>query len=92
MTKALSLFTNKDTRKYIIFFTDGEDNKDMPDDLSYDEIISVSKSKKIRILTVGLGNGSSQGVLSNLASGTNGKYWTGQGNSPVPAAVPVSEP
>lgn len=72
----LNLF-NKDskTRKYIVFLTDGEDNKYTGP--TYDEIIKNSQDMNIRILTIGLGkeNQLDEEVLLKLAEETNGKYY-----------------
>lgn len=76
LTQALDLFTDrKDSRKYIIFFTDGVDNRESG--LTYEEIIEESNNKNIRILSVGLGLGSdlNEEVLKELALQTNGKYY-----------------
>lgn len=68
------LFENdKDTRKYIVFLTDGQDNA--TEETSYDDIISKAKKKDIRILTVGLGSEVDSSNLQNIASLTNGKYF-----------------
>lgn len=74
--KALELFSlNKKIRKYIVFFTDGVDNRN--EGMTYDQIISKSKDNGIRILSVGLGTGTdiNEEILKNLASSTNGKYY-----------------
>lgn len=74
LRKAVSLFENdKDTRKYIVFLTDGQDN--VTEETSYDDIISKAKKKDIRILTVGLGSEVDSSNLQNIASLTNGKYF-----------------
>ena len=76
LEEALKLF-DKDskTRKYIVFLTDGEDNKTSGP--TYDEIIKQSKDMDLRILTIGLGSDDQldEDVLIKLASGTNGKYY-----------------
>ncbi|MBE6151190.1 MAG: VWA domain-containing protein [Firmicutes bacterium] len=76
LEEALKLF-DKDskTRKYIVFLTDGEDNKTSGP--TYDEIIKQSKDMDLRILTIGLGRDDQldEGILIKLASGTNGKYY-----------------
>jgi len=74
--KALELFDkNSETRKYIVFLTDGEDNKFTGP--TYDEIIKNSNDMGIRILTIALGQDDQvdTGVLINIASKTKGKYY-----------------
>ena len=75
MTKALSLFKSNSDRKYIVFFTDGEDNRTGEGDLTYDEVITQSKEKGIRIISVGLGRDLNQDTLNKLANETNGRYF-----------------
>ena len=76
LEEALKLFDKESkTRKYIVFLTDGEDNKTSGP--TYDEIIKQSKDMDLRILTIGLGSDDQldEDVLIKLASGTNGKYY-----------------
>ena len=76
LEEALKLFTNStDTRKYIVFMTDGADNRD--DGLSYEEIIQKAKDKDIRVLTIGLGSDKDLNPeqLEKIAEETNGKYY-----------------
>lgn len=76
LEEALKLFTNStDTRKYIVFMTDGADNRD--DGLSYEEIIQMAKDKDIRVLTIGLGSDKDLNPeqLEKIAEETNGKYY-----------------
>lgn len=82
LNEALLLFNkNKKSRKYIVFFTDGEDTYD--DGPSYDELISKANAMDIRILSVGLNaNGKiNQTELSRLADATNGKYYLAKDSS-----------
>lgn len=74
---ALSLFSNKNnTNKYIVFLTDGVDNV-TGEAITYDNVISDSKNKNIKIISIGLGSGSDidETILNKLASETNGKYY-----------------
>lgn len=76
LEEALKLFTNTpDTRRYIVFMTDGADNRD--DGLSYEEIIQMAKDKDIRVLTIGLGSDKDLNPeqLEKIAEETNGKYY-----------------
>ena len=76
LEQALNLFDKKSqTRKYIVFLTDGEDNKYTGP--TYDAIIKQVSEMNIRILTIGLGkdNQLDEGVLIKLAAQTNGKYY-----------------
>lgn len=76
LSEALSLFNkNKDSRKYIVFFTDGEDTYD--DGPSYDELIKNANDMNVRILTVGLNASGeiNQTELKKLADATKGKYY-----------------
>lgn len=76
LEEGLKLFDKESkTRKYIVFLTDGEDNK--TSGLTYDQIIEKSKDMDLRILTIGLGSDDQldEDVLIKLASGTNGKYY-----------------
>ena len=68
LTKALSLFKSKQSGKYIVFLTDGEDNKTTEDSLSYPEIIEKAKENNVRIISIGLGDSIDSTNLSNLAS------------------------
>jgi len=76
LQSGLELFSkDSKTRKYIVFLTDGADNKYTGP--TYDEIIKKSKDKGIRILAIGLGQGDQldEAVLIKLANQTNGKYY-----------------
>ena len=76
LEEALKLFTNTpNTRRYIVFMTDGADNRD--DGLSYEEIIQMAKDKDIRVLTIGLGSDKDLNPeqLEKIAEETNGKYY-----------------
>jgi len=72
----IQLFSSTpDSRKYIVFLTDGEDNKYSGP--TYDELIEKAKSMNIRILTIGLGEEDKidSEILKKLATETNGKYY-----------------
>lgn len=76
LTEALKLFDSKNNnKKYIIFFTDGEDTKSSASDLTYEEIIKKAKEMNIRILTIGLSKNVKSDNLIKLAKETNGKYY-----------------
>lgn len=57
--------------KYIIFITDGEDNRHSYD---YNDLIIESVKMGVTAYTIGMGNASEE-VLTMLANGTNGKYY-----------------
>ncbi len=74
--KALSLFTSRtDVRRYIVFLTDGIDNR--YDGKSYEELIEMANKRNIRILTIGLGsdNDINEEQLQTIATETSGKYY-----------------
>lgn len=72
--KALKLFnSDSKARKYIVFLTDGEDNKQNVK--SYDELIEDANDKDVRILTIGLGSDVNADTLMKIAKETNGKYY-----------------
>ena len=76
LEKALSLFSsNENTRRYIVFLTDGADND--YSGKSYSELIEIANEKGVRILTIGLGGEDdlNETELINVASKTNGKYY-----------------
>lgn len=76
LNAALNLFTtSSQTRKYIVFFTDGADNRYVGP--TYDELIEIANDKKVRILTIGLGSDSDLNPkeLEKIADETNGKYY-----------------
>lgn len=78
--RALRLFSsNSKTRKYIVFLTDGDDNKQNAK--SYDELIEKAKDDDIRILTIGLGNDVNSTNLIKIAKETNGKYYLANSSS-----------
>ena len=82
LSEALSLFNkNKDSRKYIVFFTDGEDTYD--DGPSYDELIKNANGMNVRILTVGLNASGkiNQTELKKIANATNGKHFLANDSS-----------
>ncbi|MCQ2483435.1 MAG: M4 family metallopeptidase [Clostridia bacterium] len=68
----LELFSEEpETGRYIVFLSDGEDNRDGT--LSYDEIIGICNEKNIHIFSIGLGSGSlDEVILENLALSTDG--------------------
>lgn len=57
--------------KYIIFITDGEDNRHS---YNYDDLISQAKANGIVTYTIGMGN-ASESILQSIANGTGGKYY-----------------
>ncbi len=57
--------------RYIIFMTDGEDNRVS---YSYDELIEIAKNNNVIIYTIGLGDVDNV-ILQKLADGTGGKYY-----------------
>ena len=76
LAQALKLFTDsKDTRKYIVFMTDGADNRN--EGPTYEEIIQEAKDRHIRVLTIGLGSDKDLNPkqLKKIAEETNGKYY-----------------
>lgn len=78
--KGLSLFSsNSSVRKYIVFLTDGDDNK--TNEKSYDDLISEAKEKDVRILTIGLGDEVNTSNLIKLADETKGKYYLANSSS-----------
>lgn len=81
LTKALSLFKDKNARKYIVFFTDGEDTIKETDALTYDDIKNQANEKGIRIISIGLGSNLNKDVLDSLASSTKGKYFNATSSS-----------
>lgn len=68
----MSLFSNNEnTSRYIVFLSDGEDNR--TGNLTYDEIISACNERGIHIYSIGLGSGSIDKLnLEKLASSTGG--------------------
>ena len=79
LTKALKLFSSGDNKKYIVFLTDGADNDNSTEYLSYEEIIEKAQKKDIKIISVGLGTDLDATTLKKLADETKGKYF--QANS-----------
>lgn len=76
LNTGMELFSSAyDSRKYIVFLTDGEDNKYSGP--TYDELIGKANSMNVRILTIGLGEEGQidSEVLKKLANETNGKYY-----------------
>ncbi len=70
---AIGMFGNKvDSKRYIIFLTDGEDTHHS---YSYDEIYKMALEKDITILTIGLGSSVDADSLREIAEKTNGKYY-----------------
>lgn len=63
---------NRNSRKYIVFFTDGEDTFDSG--VPYEDIVVEANKVNARILTVGL-NSANSDILKMLAEKTNGKYY-----------------
>lgn len=57
--------------KYIVFITDGEDNRDS---YSYDMLIETAMNSGVTIYTIGMGN-ASELILRKLAGQTGGKYY-----------------
>ena len=57
--------------KYIIFMTDGEDNRYT---YSYDDLIEQAKSTNTVIYTIGLGS-AKEDILQKVAASTGGKYY-----------------
>lgn len=70
---SLNLFSNNDTRKYIVFFTDGVDNAYSGG--TYSDAINKAKDKNVRIITIGIGKEIDSKNLTSVASSTNGKYY-----------------
>ncbi len=68
----IGLFSDDaDTSRYIVFLSDGEDNRD--GELSYDELIAECNTKGIHIYSIGLGSESlDEENLDKLASETGG--------------------
>lgn len=65
------LTTSASKYKYIVFITDGEDNRDS---YSYDMLISTAINSGVTIYTIGMGN-ASEPILRKLADQTGGKYY-----------------
>lgn len=76
LNTGMQLFSKTfDSRKYIVFLTDGEDNRFTGP--TYDELIEQANSMNVRILTIGLGEEDQidSEILEKLAKETNGKYY-----------------
>ncbi|MBQ7136344.1 MAG: M4 family metallopeptidase, partial [Bacilli bacterium] len=76
LNTGMQLFgSTSDSRKYIVFLTDGEDNEDSGP--TYGELIEQANSMNVRILTIGLGEEDqiNSEILKKLAIETNGKYY-----------------
>ena len=74
--KGLLLFTDDvNSRKYIVFLTDGEDNQYSGP--TYDELIEQANKKDVRILAIGLVEDDqiNEEILKNIANKTKGKYY-----------------
>ena len=74
---ALTLFSNdEDVRKYIVFFTDGQDSSYLSNK-SYTELAKDASDRKIRIMSIGLGGSKdiNETTLLQVANDTNGKYY-----------------
>lgn len=70
--EAISLFSASTADyKYIVFLTDGEDNRFS---YSYDDLINAANASGITVYTVGLGS-ASESVLRKVAAGTGGRYY-----------------
>lgn len=57
--------------KYIVFITDGEDNRDT---YSYNDLIATAVGSGVTIFSVGMGN-ANETILRKLADQTGGKYY-----------------
>ena len=76
LNTGMQLFSKTfDSRKYIVFLTDGEDNRFTGP--TYEELIEQANSMNVRILTIGLGEEDQidAEILKKLAKETNGKYY-----------------
>lgn len=73
MKLALQQFKNldKETTKYIIELTDGEDNYSY----DYEPLIQQAKDNNIIVYTIGLGSSVDDELLTNIAIKTGGKYY-----------------
>lgn len=69
---ALNELTQSESEyQYIIFITDGEDNRYT---YSYDALIKSASENNAVVYTIGMGS-ASETVLKKIADGTNGKYY-----------------
>lgn len=77
----MGLFSdNADTSRYIIFLSDGEDNRE--GSRSYDELINDCNAKGIRIYSIGLGSESlDEENLEKLAAETGGECFYTENSS-----------
>ena len=66
-----SLQTSMSNYKYVIFITDGEDNRSS---YSYNDLISQANSMGVKIYSIGMGT-ARESVLRQLADETGGKYY-----------------
>ena len=77
LMEALNMLSGSDSKyKYIVFITDGEDNKSS---YSYDTIVDTAVTDHVVIYTVGMGS-SSEETLRFIANGTEGKYYKATAN------------
>lgn len=65
------LVASESQYKYIIFMTDGEDNRQS---YSYDALISTANGASVTMYTVGMGSANEE-ILRKLADRTGGKYY-----------------
>lgn len=77
MKRAQELFelNNRESNKYLVFLTDGEDNYTS---FSYDDYINYAIKNGITTYTIGLGNSIDNTLLRKIANTSGGKYFNAE--------------
>lgn len=73
--------------KYIIFLTDGDDNRTS---YAYSDLTALANNNNITIYSIGLGS-ANKSTLTSLAEGTNGKYYQATTDSNVEDILNLDE-